>query len=127
MQDTNRKNQGVKHKPITWPENAKPTLVVIQVNGKRTYGYSIHRETYLRNPETGESIRMVEWHNVSLWPIFTPLDMDERKEYVLVFPPLPNHWQTLDVWEMKGSMPLYIGGIKRNIDDVYILSEKCEY
>ena len=101
-----------------------PTLIVIEVNGKRISCYSIHRETYLRNPETDEILRMSEWHNVSLWPTFSSLDEDESLEYVLVFPPLPSHWQTFDVWEMKGSKPMYKGGIMRNKDGVYIIKDK---
>ncbi len=104
--------------------SSEPTLIVIEVNGKRISCYSIHRETYLRNPETDEILRMSEWHNVSLWPNFSALDEDENLEYVLVFPPLPSHWQTFDVWEMKGSKPMYKGGIKRNNDGVYIIPDK---
>ena len=121
MQPTNRRKKNTLRKPIPWPVSDKPTLIVIEVNGKRISCYSIHRETYLRNPETDEILRMSEWHNVSLWPTFSALDEDENLEYVLVFQPLPSHWQTFDVWEMKGSKPMYAGGIKRNKDGVYII------
>ena len=124
MQHINRTKKSTLRKPIQWPVSDKPTLIVIEANGKRISCYSIHRETYLRNPETDEILRMSEWHNVSLWPIFSALDEDERLEYVLVFPPLPSHWQTFDVWEMKGSKPMYKGGIKRNKDGVYIIPDK---
>ena len=121
MQPTNRRKKNTLRKPIPWPVSNEPTLIAIEVNGKRISCYSIHRETYLRNPETDEILRMSEWHNVSLWPTFSALDEDENLEYVLVFPPLPSHWQTFDVWEMKGTRPLYRGGIKRNKDGVYII------
>ena len=124
MQPTNRRKKNTLRKPIPWPVSNEPTLIVIEVNGKRISCYSIHRETYLRNPETDEILRMSEWHNVSLWPTFSALDEDENLEYVLVFPPLPSHWQTFDVWEMKGSKPMYKGGIKRNKDGVYIIPDK---
>ncbi|MFM7725977.1 MAG: hypothetical protein ACKO7B_04695 [Flavobacteriales bacterium] len=121
MQHTNRRKKSTLRKPIQWPVSSEPTLIVIEVDGKSSCCYSIHRETYVRNPETCECLRMDEWHNVSLWPIFTALEEDENQEYVLVFPPLPSHWQTFDVWEMKGSKPLYRGGINRNKDGVYII------
>ena len=121
MKHLNRKKKNAIRKPIKWPDSKKPTLLVIEVNGKRNGCYSIHRETYVRNPETCECLRMEEWHNVSLWPIFSALAEDENQEYVLLFPPLPSHWQTFDVWEMKGTRPLYRGGIKRNKDGVYII------
>ena len=124
MQPTNRRKKNTLRKPIPWPVSDKPTLIVIEVNGKRISCYSIHRETYLRNPETDEILRMSEWHNVSLWPTFSALDEDENLEYVLVFPPFPSHWQTFDVWEMKGSKPMYKAGIKRNKDGVYIIPDK---
>jgi len=124
MQPTNRRKKNTLRKPIPWPVSNEPTLIAIEVNGKRISCYSIHRETYLRNPETDEILRMSEWHNVSLWPTFSALDEDENLEYVLVFPPLPSHWQTFDVWEMKGSKPMYKGGIKRNKDGVYIIPDK---
>ena len=124
MQPTNRRKKNTLRKPIHWPVSTEPTLIVIEVNGKRISCYSIHRETYLRNPETDEILRMSEWHNVSLWPTFSALDDDENLEYVLVFPPLPSHWQTFDIWEMKGSKPMYKGGIKRNKDGVYIIPDK---
>jgi len=124
MQPTNRRKKNTLRKPIPWPVSNEPTLIAIEVNGKRISCYSIHRETYLRNPETDEILRMSEWHNVSLWPTFSALDEDENLEYVLVFPPLPSHWQTFDVWEMKGSKPMYKAGIKRNKDGVYIIPDK---
>ena len=124
MQPTNRRKKNTLRKPISWPVSNESTLIVIEVNGKRISCYSIHRETYLRNPETDEILRMSEWHNVSLWPTFNALDDDENLEYVLVFPPLPSHWQTFDIWEMKGSKPMYKGGIKRNKDGVYIIPDK---
>ena len=124
MQPTNRRKKNTLRKPIPWPVSNEPTLIAIEVNGKRISCYSIHRETYLRNPETDEILRMSEWHNVSLWPTFSALDEDENLEYVLVFPSLPSHWQTFDVWEMKGSKPMYKAGIKRNKDGVYIIPDK---
>ena len=124
MQPTNRRKKNTLRKPIPWPVSNEPTLIAIEVNGKRISCYSIHRETYLRNPETDEILRMSEWHNVSLWPNFSALDEDENLEYVLVFPSLPSHWQTFDVWEMKGSKPMYKAGIKRNKDGVYIIPDK---
>jgi len=127
MQHTNRRKKSTLRKPIQWPVSREPTLIVIEVDGKSSCCYSIHRETYLRNPDTGECLRMEAWHDVDLWPVFTSIEIDEQLEYILVFPPLPSHWQTFDLWEMKGSKPMYEGGIKRNKDGVYIIKDKQEH
>lgn len=123
MQPTNSRKKNAVQKPKRWPVSQEPTLVVIGVDGARISCYSIHRETFLRNPETNECLRMEAWYNVSIWPDFLGLDEDEEQEYTLVFPPLPSHWQTFDLWEMSGSKPLYRSGISRNRDGVYILPD----
>ena len=124
MQPINRRKKIKSHKPKQWPISQEPTLVVIGVDGSRTGCYSIHRETFLRNPETNECLRMQAWYNVSLWPEFLALDEDEELEYTLVFPPLPSHWHNFDLWEMSGSKPMYKSGIRRNSDGVYLLSDR---
>ena len=123
MQHINRRKKSKVHKPKQWPISQEPTLVVIGVAESRSSCYSIHRETFLRNPETNECLRMEAWYNVSLWPIFLGLDKNEEIEYTLVFPPLPSHWQSFDLWEMSGSKPMYKSGIRRNSDGVYIVSD----
>jgi hypothetical protein len=124
MQPINRRKKIKSYKPKQWPISQEPTLVVIGVDGSRTGCYSIHRETFLRNPETNECLRMQAWYNVSLWPEFLALDEDEELEYTLVFPPLPSHWQSFDLWEMSGSKPMYKSGIRRNSNGVYLLSDR---
>ena len=123
-------------KPHVWPETKKPTIVIVGVDGFPIPGdidpeahvdcYCIHRETFVRNPETGECLRMEAWYDVNIWPAFRKLKKYERAEYTLVFPPLPSHWQTFDLWEMKGTLPLYISGIRRNEDGVYIVKNKAK-
>jgi hypothetical protein len=123
MQPINHRNKSKVQKPMQWPFFQEPTLVVIGIDGSSSSCYSIHRETFIRNPETNECLRMQAWYNVSLWPEFVALDEDEELEYSLVFPALPSHWQTFDLWEMNGSKPMYKSGIRRNSDGVYLLSD----
>jgi hypothetical protein len=121
-------------KPLVWPVSEEPTIIIVCVDGFPIPGdidpeaymdrYSIHRETFVRNPETGECLRLEAWYDVSLWPSFRMLRKFEKAEYTLVFPPLPSHWQSFDLWEMKGTLPLYISGIRRNHDGIYIVYDK---
>jgi hypothetical protein len=124
MQHTNRRKKNKMQKPKQWPISQEPTLVVIGIEGSSCSCYSIHRETFIRNPETNECLRMEAWYNVSLWPNFLGLDEDEDLEYTLVFPSLPSHWQSFDLWEMSGTKPIYQRGIRRNSDGVYLLSDR---
>ena len=124
MQHTNRRKKSKVQKPTQWPICQEPTLVVIGIDGSSSCCYSIHRETFLRNPETNECLRMEAWYNVSLWPNFLGIDEVEEIEYTLVFPSLPSHWQSFDLWEMSGTKPIYQSGIRRNSDGVYLLSDR---
>lgn len=98
------------------------TIVVIRYEGRPHEEYSLHRETFLRNPETDELLRMIAWHNVPIYPSFWPLDKYAKAQFAIVFPPLPHHWRTFELWEMKGLHPFYATHISRRKDELYILN-----
>ena len=122
MNSPKSKKKQTTHKHGVWRESKEPTIVVVRMSGKNFRCYCIHRETFLRNPETTECLRMEAWYDVSLWPNFVRLERNETHEYTLVFPALPAHWQTFDLWEMKGTGPHYVSGIGRNTSGVYIIN-----
>ena len=100
---------------------AKSSIVVVRLKGSSKLTYSIHRETYLRNPETCEMLLMTAWHNVPLYPTFWPVEEEGTVQFAIVFPPMPKHWRLFEFWEMRGEDPFYAKGIQRNTDEVYIV------
>jgi hypothetical protein len=105
-------------------ESSEPTIIILLLNGYNLCSFCIHRETYLRNPETNECIKMQAHYNASIWPRFKSIAKKEIQEYILIFPALPTHWRNFDFWETKGSRPMYTGPVPRNPYGVYIL-EAC--
>ena len=119
---TKQRQKKLMETPSPCTELQLPTIVKVAVDGALIKGYSIHRETYLRNPETNECLRMEGWKDVYLFPKFWDLEIHEKKLFTLIFPPLPAHWHVFDFWESKGRKPLYRAGILRNSDNLYFIN-----
>lgn len=115
----------IESEPLTEAEESGYTYLhcVYFTSPKFHFGWwvNIWKTSYLLNPITVESVSLLEAINIPLAPQRHYLKkFGDSLRFVLVFPPLPAHWESFDFVEhCRGEMGLSASNILRNNTGVY--------
>lgn len=82
---------------------------------------NIYDSTYLVNPDTKDTLRLVQAYNVPLSPEkYYFKKPRQTKQFTLVFPRIPKHWNCFNFFEVAGkTLGFTVRNIERNDAGVY--------